>query len=72
MGLIEPIRDRIEAASRCGRDRDVYAVSEPEGNYMARTGSLKIAIFAFSEFCHIRTHEIFLWRIPPKLANNVA
>ena len=49
MGQIESIFDRIEVGSRCGRDRDVCAVSEPESNHTARAVSHKIADFGFSK-----------------------
>ena len=49
MGQIESIFDRIEVGSRCGRDRDVSAVSEPESNHTARAVSHKIADLGISK-----------------------
>ena len=45
MGQIDPIHDRIEAASRSGQDKDVYSVSKSESNHMVRMGSDKYPNF---------------------------
>ena len=63
MGQIDPIRDRIEAGSRCGRDRDVYAVSEPESYHMARTGGHEITILAFFKNFSYSTFQAVIIRI---------
>ena len=47
MGQIDPIHDRIEAASRSGQDKDVYSVSKSESNHMVRMGSDKYHNFRF-------------------------